>query len=358
MDSLWKPDKNRLIAVLKGEMPDRVPNFEVLYEERNVNAILGRNVGTTMSASRGASDKDAFVPPPMDVNDFLEILDFTGQDTLVQESLWAPMKYRDEKGNLHEIADGYVKSWEDFEKIVLPDWELDFEPRKRYLEEYVKAVKGTNVGVTYLTGTFFQYCYQFLIGFQDFCTMIYTDRELLEKCLDLAMDYYIKITEIALDAGIDILFIADDVAYKTGTFIRPDQFKDLWLPRAQKLVKMGKQAGVPVMFHSCGNLTDILDSVICELGADCLYPVEPYNMDIFEVKPKYMDKFAIGGNLDIAGPFAFGTPDEVYKIASEMIERLKPGGRYIFASNHSITDDIPPENLRAALKALREHGVY
>ena len=112
------------------------------------------------------------------------------------------------------------------------------------------------------------------------------------------------------------------------------------------------------MFHSCGNLTYILDSVISELGIDCLYPVEPYSMDIYDIKPRYQDRFCIAGNLDIAGPFANGTPEEAYDEAKKLISTLKVGGKYIFASSHSITDDIPPENFSAVLRALHDYGVY
>ncbi len=358
MSELWKPDKNRLIATLRGEIPDRVPNFEVLMEERNVDAILGRKVGSTMAASRGASDADVFLPPPMSAKDYIEVVNYTGQDSLVLESLWAPFKVEDEEGKLHSAEHGVVKSWEDLDKIILPEWERDIIPRKKYLEEYVEAVKGTNIGVTYMTGTFFQYCYQFLVGFEDFCAMVYEDRELLETIMDTAMDFYVKMTEIAINAGVDVMFFADDVAYRTGTFMNPQVFKELWFPRMKKLIDMAKEAGLPVMFHSCGNLNDIMEDVIAQLGIDCLYPVEPYCMDIYDIKPRYESQFCIAGNLDIAGPFAFGTPEEAYDAAKELIFRLKPNGRYIFASSHSITDDISPENYNAVLKALHDYGVY
>ena len=135
-------------------------------------------------------------------------------------------------------------------------------------------------------------------------------------------------------------------------------FEELWLERMQKLVKMGKDAGIPVIFHSCGNLNGIMDTVICKLGIDCLHPIEPYSMDIDAIKSEYQDQFCIAGNIDIAGPLAFGTPDEAYREAEKLITAMKPGGKYIFASSHSITNDIPPENFDAMLRALREVGVY
>jgi uroporphyrinogen decarboxylase len=112
------------------------------------------------------------------------------------------------------------------------------------------------------------------------------------------------------------------------------------------------------MFHSCGNVTDIMDNIIMEMGIDVLNPIEPYSMDIFEVKKNYGDKLTLSGNIDIAGPLAFGTPEEASEEVRTKMEALKPGGRYILSTNHSIMDDIPPENYRAMIETGLETGVY
>lgn len=356
--NLWKPNKERILATLHGEIPDRVPYFESLIEDRIVTHILGRNVGSSMAASRGASDNDTSILPPMDPNDYLELIEYTGQDSILMESLWVPMKRKEKDGSLHSITGGFVNSWDDLEKVILPTMKDDILPRKEYLDAYIKAGRKNNVAVTFFTAAPFQYLYEYLIGFENFCVMAYENRELLEKCMDLAMDYYLKIVEMAIDSGIDILWIADDVAYKAGTFVSPDMFKDLWLHRIRKLIVMAEQANIPVVFHSCGNLNDIIDSVICEMGISCLHPIEPYSMDIYAIKEKYQDRFCIAGNIDIAGPLAFGTPKEAYAEAEKLVCGLKQGGKYIFASSHSITNDVPPENFDAMLQALKDNGVY
>ena len=40
-DRLKKPDKERLLATLRGGIPDRVPCFEILIEPKNVQTLLG-----------------------------------------------------------------------------------------------------------------------------------------------------------------------------------------------------------------------------------------------------------------------------------------------------------------------------
>lgn len=357
MESIRKPNKERILAALRGEKTDRVPHWEVAIEDKVCKGILGREVGSTLAAARGASD-ETFVNPPMDPKDYIEICNWNGMDVIGFEALWAPFKYKDEKGDLHIVNDGRIKSFEDLEKIVLPDWELDFAPRKKYFDIYNEAIKGTNIGTFILTGTIFQTCYQFLVGFEDFFALAYEETEFIEYLMDKCLDYYMKVIEIAIDSGVTFINLGDDIAFGGGVFMNPVKFKEMWLPRYKKMINLCKQADVPVLFHSCGNITEIFDDIIMEMGIDGINPIEPYSMNIYDIKAKYGDKLTIAGNIDIAGPLAFGTPEEVKKEVSEHLEKLMPGGRYICSSNHSIMNDIPVENYKAMVDTIMEQGIY
>jgi hypothetical protein len=43
-----QPDKQRLIAAMRGKPSGRVPNFEVLIEDRHVERLLGWPAGNTL----------------------------------------------------------------------------------------------------------------------------------------------------------------------------------------------------------------------------------------------------------------------------------------------------------------------
>ncbi len=356
-ENLKKPNKERLLTVMRGGTADRVPNYEILLEARNVKALLGRDAGTTMAASRGSSD-NALFSPPLAPEAYAEICRQTGMDAMTLEALWTPLKQKDEQGNLHIINDGRINDWPDLEKALLPDEEHDFKPRREVLRDYVRVARQNNLGVVWCTGAFFQCSYFFLCDFNEFLVKFYTDRKFVETLFDLCTDYYVRMAEIAVEEGVDVLFLADDIAFKSGTFVEPESFKELWMPRAKRIIKVGKDAGLPVMFHSCGNLTGVMDSIVMELGLDVLNPIEPYSMDIYDIKKRYGDRLTLSGNIDIAGPLAFGTPEQVREEVREHMERLKPGGRYILSTNHSVMDDIPPENYRAMLDAGLEFGRY
>jgi len=52
---LKRPNVERLLTVMRGGIPDRVPNYEILIDARNVKALLGKDVGTIVSSPGAAT---------------------------------------------------------------------------------------------------------------------------------------------------------------------------------------------------------------------------------------------------------------------------------------------------------------
>ena len=225
------------------------------------------------------------------------------------------------------------------------------------LEAYARAVEGTDVGLFILTGTMFTGIYQHLVGFEDFMVMTHTDRGFIEELLDASAEFHRRIVEFACGFPIDVVYIGDDVAYRSGLFIRPELFLDLWEERMRYAIQPARDQGIPMIFHSDGTIYDIIDTII-DMGFRALNPIEPYGMDIYEVKRRWGDRIALMGNMDIAGPLAFGTPEDVIADTKEHLDRLMPGGGYIAASSHSVMDHIPTKNFLAMIETVHEYGRY
>jgi len=83
-----EPDINRLIAALKMQPVDRVPNFEIYYEDKHVEKFLGRPAGNTLAyggdPAKGIVDPD--IVRPMFPNDFIDLCNIIGQDAMVFDS--------------------------------------------------------------------------------------------------------------------------------------------------------------------------------------------------------------------------------------------------------------------------------
>ena len=120
------PNINRLLATFQGEIPDRVPYLEILIEDKHVEHILGRPAGNTLGASgdvaKGTTDEAASAKP-MDPMDYIELCQIIGQDAMIVEALWAPLRKIGEDGKPHIINDRSIKNRKDLEKVIPPTQE-------------------------------------------------------------------------------------------------------------------------------------------------------------------------------------------------------------------------------------------
>ena len=53
-----------------------------------------------------------------------------------------------------------------------------------------------------------------------------------------------------------------------------------------------------------------------------------------------------------------GSPEEVYRHVKEHIEIFAPGGGFVFSPVHNLQYGVPPANVEAMLRCLRDNGQY
>jgi hypothetical protein len=123
-----QPNKKRLIAAMRGEPTDRVPNFEILIEDQHVEKLLGRPAGNTLGVggdpAKGSEAAEGV--RPMYPEDYLELCRIIGQDAIVLENLWTPIKRRGTDGSKVLMNDPFPKRLT-AEQLGGP-WQVQFDP--------------------------------------------------------------------------------------------------------------------------------------------------------------------------------------------------------------------------------------
>jgi uroporphyrinogen-III decarboxylase len=356
---IGKPDKSRLIAVLRGEKTDRVPNMEILIEDAHVEKILARKAGNTLGVggepAKGSQASESVIRP-MYPNDYIELCRVIGQDAIILENLWTPIKRKNSDGTIELWNDKSLKNKEQANQIIWPGQE-DIDKNVRYIREYVQAAERTDIGVVFLCGCIWQTLYEFVLGFEDAMVMSMAEPDFVGELLSKSADYYEKLINCAIDEGIDVLFLADDFAFNKGLFMRPDRFEPLWRPHFERLTQPARNANVPIIFHSDGKVDDAVEMLI-DMGINCLNPMDTSGVDYRDYKKKYGHRVTLWGNIDIQSPLVQGTPEDVRKDVKDHMQALKPGGRWIAGSSHSIVNYIPHENFVTMINAFHEYGKY
>jgi uroporphyrinogen decarboxylase len=122
------------------------------------------------------------------------------------------------------------------------------------------------------------------------------------------------------------------------------------------LVDYVASLGVPVLLHSCGHIKAYLDD-LAQTKIAAVHPLQrTAGMDLGEVKTRYGDRFCIIGNIDSSRTLPFGTSEDVAAEVRQAIDIAAPGGGYILASDHSLHDGIPVENITTMFEVGATYG--
>ena len=318
-----KSDKHRYLAVLKGEIPDRVPIHESVINKRYIGHATGMD----------GYDLSTAMPPEASVPMYQRV----GIDMATLGFYWRPEAYN---------------TWDRVKNEDFPAFDGFLE----HVDSYADYLKDKPTGLlVYVHGpidtTYLS------MGYTEFFMSVKTDPGLVEAIMDRFTEYHLDLIRELVKRPVDVIQIVDDIAMKNGTFIDPKQQRALWLPRMKQLIQPILDAGIPLQFHSDGLVDFFMDDII-EMGFQAINPIDPTCNDIVEVKRRWGDRITLMGNMDIAGTLAFGTPDQVRKEMRDLLEVMMPGGRYIAMSGSSISDGVVPENYDAMVKTVMNHGRY
>ena len=104
--------------------------------------------------------------------------------------------------------------------------------------------------------------------------------------------------EKGVDAGAHGIILADDIAYNQSTYMAPDFIGRYLQPVWEAQTTKANELGVPVFFHSDGNLNKVLPLIVAA-GFDGLQCVEPSaGMDIIEISAQYGQSLCLMGGID------------------------------------------------------------
>ena len=155
----------------------------------------------------------------------------------------------------------------------------------------------------------------------------------------------------------DALWFFSDLCYRNGMFFSPRSYRELMLPYHRRFARLCHENDMFLILHCCGGATDFVPLLI-EAGFDCIQPLEARaGCDVRALKPLYGDRISFFGNMNMD---VFATNDRA-AIREEVTSKLlaaKPGGGYIYHSDHSVPPTISFESYSYGVELAKELGGY
>lgn len=193
-----------------------------------------------------------------------------------------------------------------------------------------------------------------LRGFENFCMDLVTNPGFVNELLDRITEIQLALAKRFIALGVDGGYYGDDYGAQKNMLFSPKHWREFFKPRLTRLFGVFRQAGLPVILHSDGDIDEIIPDLM-EIGLTTLNPVQPEVLDHQWLQQTCGERLSFYGGVSTQTVMPFGTPAEVRDAAYACMRVLAPSGTgLVLAPSHRMTADIPMENVDALLDVFAE----
>jgi uroporphyrinogen decarboxylase len=172
-------------------------------------------------------------------------------------------------------------------------------------------------------------------------------------------DVVLRNFDAAIATGIhpDGVWVYGDMAFKTATMCSPSMYRELIWPDHKRMADWAHAQGMKFIYHTDGDIRGVMDLYL-QAGFDCLQPLEAKaSMDIRQLCPKYGDRIAFFGNVDVM----VMVTNDLEKIEAEVSAKVEAGKAtrgYAYHSDHSVPPSVSWSTYQAIIKMVEKYGRY
>jgi len=354
--------RDRVLAALNLEEPDRVPIGELGYDLKSISSALGIPIDEGTVDRRGAIEREIRI-----LSRLIEALDLdvvpVGPSSpeggpkikKIDEETWIDewgAKYRYRDGISWYVGPG-LNDPSEIEKLEPPD--PDAPGMMDGPEILVKKFKGKRALAGIIPGPKMPYLARGIDGYN---IDLFRRSSLAKKFMDMATRYNVELGKRLIEVGVDFIVMTGDVAYKSGPIVSIKHFKEVFVPAISEPARIFHKLGVLMVKHTDGYLEPIMDDLV-NTGIDGLHSIEPAaGMDIGKVKARYGDRICLWGGVDLSYTLSLGAENEVVEEVKDRIASAAPGGGYILSSSNSYSTAVKFENFKVMVEAGKKYGRY
>lgn len=345
-----KPNYEGLLRNLRRQgTPDRV-YFQELFYDDEIACAVEKRYGVTGHLNPAA--------PEYEWRRAIALQRFLGYDT-VRTSLLAldtganqlardtaPEDQTRKERSWKDEHRGPIATWEDFNRYPWPDPDhLTLDTKA--LEWFEKNLPD-DMAVVVHGGHFCEYL-AWLMGYETLCYALYDQRDLVQAIADKVLQLETAACKVALQfKRVQLFWGSDDMGFKTGLMLSPDDMRHFVLKGHKKLAAMTHAAGKVYLLHACGKRADIIEDLIGDVALDGLHSWEDAIEPITEAKRNYGARLSLLGGIDV--DFLTRAPiDAIRKRVRETVKICQPDGGFCLGSGNTVANYVPLDNYIAML---------
>jgi uroporphyrinogen decarboxylase len=195
-----------------------------------------------------------------------------------------------------------------------------------------------------------------LRGMENILTDMVMHAAFVEELFERILHHHLELLDAVLDYDFDAVYIGDDWGQQKGLIMGPPLWRKFIKPGMSKMFERIKESGKYVCLHSCGDIRDILPDLV-DMGLDIYNTIQPEIYNLSTLKREYGKYMTFYGGISTQQFLPYASADEVGELTREVKDIMGKNGGYILAPTHSVTDDIPVDNVMAMVKVAQEQNV-
>jgi len=384
--------RERVLAALNLEEPDRVPCHTILIDANNVDKILGKpeisdfdtveqlkrenpdgwredlsNLLDAVETSVFSRCVEAAAAIGLDTMQIgiipLQAIKLPGDDRLLMNDIFGRIwEIRDNEGNFNPYyLYGTMNSSEKWKAVKANIEGPATEKYTKMIRKFYRRINKKHkdkifVIVTNDLAGVFESASQGM-GMSYYAKMLHKNPKFIKEVHEVIARFTAECYKAYMDVGAEVFVESGDLAYHSGPMMSPKKFRELLLPAYQIITDTVHEGGGKIVLHTDGQVTPLLDFVV-DCRFDGLQSLEPTaGVDLAYVKKKVGDKLCLMGNIDVAHDLVYGTKDEVYNSVKYAIKTGGPGGGFM-VSAANMHPGVKLDNLKWMIEATKKFGDY
>lgn len=369
--------KERVLAALHHQEPDRVPTGENDMDYELVEQLLGRptlyNARWRERTALWDGRRDEIVADYQRTQvalvhalawDYVRVPIMPRAQAYHWPTMTGPYSWLDDAGREYQYSPevGNIATRVDATDLTIddlpdPDEPFAVDPSELDAIRYVVKELGDThfiIGRSAVDGSF---PFQETVGIQEFLMRMITDPDFVRRAIDVYVTRSIAYLEAMLDAGCDAVMTTDDYSGNMGPFMGAKRFREFILPAINRQAAAVHARGGYFIKHTDGNVWSILDALV-EAGIDGWHGIQPrIGMDLRQLKERYGKQLCFFGGINCE-TLIEGPPEKAREEVRYAIHHAAPGGGLVIATGNVLQPGTSLENYLAARQATHEYGHY
>jgi len=332
-----KPDFDNLLAVLNREVPDRPTLFEFF-----LNARLHEKLASLTPTPDGKPLEGY----PLLVRAFAN----AGYDYVTTHASDYEFPYKEPpRGSTISLNAGAVIF--DRASFEAYDWKDPDKADYSRLDEIAGLLPDGMRIAAYGPGGVLENVV-FLLGYDNLSYLLVDDPELVEDVFAAVGSGLVRYYEICSPhPAVGAVISNDDWGFNKQTTLRPEDMRRYIFPWHKRIVETIHATGKPAILHSCGQLEQVMDDVIDDMGYDAKHSYEDKILPIEDAYERWGGRISMLGGIDVDF-VCRSTPAKIVERSRAMLERTADRGGWALGTGNSVPEYVPDDHYLAMVSVI------